>query len=205
LYSYFVARKAVGLRHRANYGISRVSELSALPDDQIPQHVKQAFAPFAEVCRTYQMQPVRCIRSPCIGNRTVFSSMWLDPAGKTNCSITWIDVRLGALRKTKTLFACHSWLQSGTELHTGAIAPTEWIPELVPPNREMLPLAEDTPTSVAIDRHQERIAGRSDVRSFDVDSLMLEILRDSQELFDYFVARGFYMPLSEAEINRLRS
>ena len=56
-----------------------------------------------------------------------------------------------------------------------------------------------------IDRHKKRIADRSDVIRFDEDSLLKEIVRSSQEQFDYMVAKGLYAPLSEEETRRLIS
>jgi hypothetical protein len=202
-FPYFLARKALRLRHPANHGTSRVTELPAIPEEQIPPHITQAFAPFIVACRACQMEPVQCFRTPCIGNKTIISSMWLDPTGTIYGSITWIDLRLGAFHKTKAVFACHSWLESGTEWHTSPMAPEDWIPELVPPGQEILALPPDLPPAQVIERHQQRLAGRSDVRRFDKASLLQEVLRASQERFDYLVSRGIYAPLTEAETERL--
>jgi hypothetical protein len=203
LFPYFAARKLLRLRHRANHGTARVTALPLLPEEQIPKDVGLAFKPFMEVCKACQMDPVQYIRSPCIGNKTSFSSIWLDPTGRTYANMTWIDIQLGGLRRTKTVFACHSWLQSGVELHTAPMAPEDWIPEIVPPNQDILALAADTSPSQVIDRHRERIAARSDVCVFDEESLRQAILRSSQEIFDYMVARGIYSPLTKAETERL--
>ena len=103
------------------------------------------------------------------------------------------------------MFACHSWLRSGVQFHTAPAAPEERNPEIVPPKEDIMALPADAQPSYVIDRHRDRIAGRSDVRSFDKDSLMREVLRSSQQIFDYLVAQGIYSPLSDGETERLIS
>jgi hypothetical protein len=205
LFSYFLGRKALKLRHVACQGSCRPTHIPSIPDEQVPDEVNEAFIPFVEVCSANHMKRVRCIRSPCIGNKTSFTSIWLDPTGKVYCSITWIDLRLGALRKTKTLLACHTWLDSGVELSTAQVTPEEWIPELIPPRHDIMPLAADTQPSDVIDCHYERIANRSDIVRMDEDLLLKRILRGSQEVFDHMVSKGVYSPLTDAETQQLLS
>lgn len=85
------------------------------------------------------------------------------------------------------------------------MSPEDWIPELVPPGKDLMPLPPDAQPSEVIDRHLDRIASRTDVVPFNEASLLNEIVRGSQEQFDYLVAKGFYGPLSEAETQRLIS
>jgi hypothetical protein len=205
LLPYFLTRKLLRLRHRANYGTSRPTQLPAVPLEELPTDVTQAFSSFSEVCKARQMEHVRCVRSPYIGNKTAFTSFWLDQTGMTYSNVTWIDIRLGAMQKTKTVFACHSWLQSGVELHTAPVAPVDWILELIPPNQDMVVLPPETQPSDVIEAHRNRISSHSDVRSFDTDSLLREVLRSAQERFDFMITKGIYSPLSQTETEHLMS
>jgi hypothetical protein len=153
LFPYFMARKVLRLRHRANHGIPRVTELPAVPDEHIPAEIIHAFAPFTEACNQNRMEHVQYVRSPCIGNRTVFTSIWLDPTGTIYCNMTWIDTRLGNHQFTKTVFGCHSWLKSDVELHTAPMAPEDWIPEIIPPGHDFMKLPAEAERCVPASFH----------------------------------------------------
>ena len=200
---YILARKALGKRFPANHGTRRPTELTSVPPDEIPGDIRAALAPFDDACTARTMKHLGYFRPQWIGNKRGLVSLWLDPTGATSCSITWIDMRLGSFRKTKVVFACHSTLASGVELHTGPVAPEDWIPEVVPPNQELMRLPVDVQPSHVIERHRERLANRSDVVCFNVDSLLTETVRRSQDLFDYLVAKRIYTPLTVEEAERL--
>jgi hypothetical protein len=183
--------------------VSRIVTLSPILDEELPSDIRDAFAPFEAACRAYEMEHVLSFRPPWIGGRSAVFSFWLDPSGKVFCNITRIDMKLGSFSKTATVFACHSRLDSGVEMHTSPVAPENWIPELVPPNQDLEPLAPETEPANVIDRHIRRIADRSGIIQFTSKTLLDEIVRGSQEHFDYLVAKGVYTPLSVAEVQRL--
>jgi len=150
------------------------------------------------------MKHVGVFRPEWIGNKSGLFSIWLDAPGMVYCTATWIELRLGEHRRTRVVFSGHSELASGVELHTGPLAPEDYIPEMIPPDQELLPLPVDTKPSDVIGRHRERIAARRDLVCFDAVSLMTNMTRRSQRLFDYLVTRGFYSPLTIEEVERLR-
>ena len=76
---------------------------------------------------------------------------------------------------------------------------------MLPPNQDVLSLEVGAEPSHVIDRHNERIANRSDVRRFNEDSVLDEIVHGSQMQFDFLVGKGLYTPLSGEETNRLVS
>jgi hypothetical protein len=205
LFPCLLVRKAFKLRYPANHGMSRVVTLSSLRDDELPIGVHDAFAPFEAVCRGHGMRHILSFRPPWIGGKSAVFSMWLDPSGEFYCNITQIDVRLGAFRQSSTIFACHSLLDSGAELHTSAMAPENWIPELIRPHQEMEALAPDAQPIEVIECHIKRIADRSGLIRFTNETLLEEIIRGSQEQFDFMVDKGIYTPLTVAEIQRLES
>ena len=205
LLPYFLTRKLLGLRHRANYGSSRPTQLPAVSVDELPPEVTQAFSSFSAVCTEHKMEHLRCVRSPSIGKKTAFTSFWMGQNGTTYANITWIEIRIGRAQKTKTVFACHSLLHSGVELHNAAMNAADWIPELIQPNQDFVVLPADTQASDVIAAHRKRLSSRSDVREFDADSILQQILRSSQEVFDFMLAKGIYSPLSQAETEQLIS
>lgn len=205
LFPCFLVRKMLKLRYPANHGTCRPTELHPVGDVQLPPVVRDAFAPYQEACSAQGMNPMGCFQPPWIGNRTAFSSIWLDRTGKTYVTIIWIHIRLGALQNTNTVFACHSQLLSGVELHTVPVAPQNWTPEIIPSNQHLLRLDEGVQPLSVIDCHNKRIANRSDVIHYDESSLPEQIIRNAQDLFDFMVAKGFYSPLSAVEVENLMS
>jgi hypothetical protein len=85
------------------------------------------------------------------------------------------------------------------------MAPENWIPELIRPHQDIEPLAPDAQPTEVIDRHIKRIADRSGVIRFTNETLLEEIIRGSQEQFDFMIDRGLYTPLTVAEVRRLES
>jgi hypothetical protein len=201
----FLVRKLFKLRFPANHATCRVTELAALADDEIAAEIRGGFAPFETACREAGMEHVRSFRPPWIGNKSGVFSIWLDPSGETYCNITHIDLQLGSMRKSKTVFACHSRLASGVHLHTASVRPEDWIPELIPPHQEFVRLPQETPPSAVIKHHRERLIGRADIVRFNSETLLDEVIRGSQEMFDFLLAKGVYTPLSSAELQRLQS
>lgn len=201
---YILARKFLRRRFPANHGSHRQPRLTSSLSDDIPFDVRMAFAPFGKVCEARGMNHVGFFHPEWIGNKRGLFSIWLDPQGLVYCTIAWIDLRLGDQRRSKVVFSCHSVLVSGVELHTGPLAPEDHIPEMIPPDQDLLPLPLDTTPCDAIDRHRERITGRGDIVCHDAASLMAHLIRGSERLLDHLVAKGIYAPLTSVEVERLR-
>jgi hypothetical protein len=205
LFPMFLGRKLIRWRFPANHATCRVDRLSPITNDDLPPATRIAIDAFETVCRQCGMEQVSLFRPPWIGNKKGVFSVWIEPGGEVYCNITQIDIRLGTFHKSKTVFACHSKLKSGVELHTSPLAPEDWIPEMVPPDQDIAPLPPDTDPLQVVEQHRQRIAGRSDVVRFTSQTLLEEIVRGSQKQFDFLVAKGIYAPLSEVEIQRLHS
>jgi hypothetical protein len=181
-----------------------VTELPAIAEEELPAEIRNELAPLEAACREAGLAHVRTFRAPWIGGKSGVYSLWLNPSGEMYCNITRIHLQLGSLRRSKTVLGCHSRLASGVFLHTAAVAPQDWIPELIPPNHDFLRLPPDTQPATTIQRHWERIAGLSGVVQFNRETLADETIRAAHELFDYLVAKGIYTPLSSSEVKRLQ-
>ncbi len=205
LFLMLVARKFLGMRYPANHATCRVVQLTPISNDDIPECTRAALAAFEAACHGCGMEQISWFRPPWIGNKAGMFSIWLQPSGEVYCNITQVELRHGEFYNSKTIFACHSKLSSGVELHTSTMAPEDWIPELVPPDQDIERLAPGTEPLQVIERHRQRIAGRSDVIRFTSKTLLDEIVVGSQKLVDFLVAKGFYAPLSSIEVQRLKS
>lgn len=205
LFPMFLARKLLKLRFPANHATCRVTELPAIRQEDLPADIQSDLDPLEAACRDAGMEHVRTFRVPWIGGKSGVFSIWLDPSGDVYCNITRINLQLGSIRKSKTVFACHSRLTSGVDLHTAPVAPQDWIPELIPPSQDFAPLPPDTLPAAVIQRHRERVSGLTGIIRFDTKTLIDEVLRASQQMFDFLLAKGIYTPLSSTEVKRLQS
>lgn len=200
----FLLRKFFKLRFPANHAACRVTELPAIAEDELPAEIRNELAPLESACRDAGLAHVRTFRAPWIGGKSGVFSLWLDPNGVMYCNLTRIHLRLGSIERSKTVLGCHSRLASGVFLHTAAVAPRDWIPELVPPNHDLLCLSPDTSPADVIQRHRQRLAGMEGIVTFNRETLIQEMIKASHETFDYLVAKGIYAPLSSSEVKRLQ-
>lgn len=198
-------RKLLGWRLKAFHGTSRLNELPPMIDAGALARVRDEFAPYETVCREYAMEHVRTFQPPWIGGKKGVFAVWLHPHGEFSCNVTCIDLRLGAQHRRQIVFSCHSSLESGLRLHTSALSPEDWIPELVPPNDEMFRLKPYTSPAEVIEAHLQRISGRTGIIKRNAESLMASIVQESQEQFDFLVGKGIYIPLSSQDARRLLS
>ncbi len=205
LFPLFVGRKLLNLRYPANHATFRIEQIAPLADKDLSQATRDALGAIEAVCRDCGMERITVFRPPWIGNKSGVFSIWLQPGGVIHCSIVQIELRLGTFYKSKTVFACHSKLESGVELHTSALAPEDWIPELVPPDQDIERLPPTTEPFQVIERHRQRVADRSDLVRFTGETLLHEILIQSQKQFDFLVSKGIYAPISAIEVQRLKS
>jgi hypothetical protein len=200
----FLFRRIFHLPFAVNHATRRITNLSEIREAEVPVELRESFAPFEEACRKAGMAPAIHVRPPWIGGKWGFFSAWLDSSGQVHASIAAVHLRMGQMQRSKIMFSCHSRLKSGTDLHTAAPAPKDWIPEMVPPGCEPLILDETTPPEEVIARHRARISHGADVVSFTNETLEGEIIRSTDTLFDFLIAKRIYVPVSLAEVDRLR-
>ncbi len=198
-------RRLLGWRLKAFHATCRLNELPPIVDAEVLARVRDEFAPYETVCRKYAMEHVRTFQPPWIGGKSGALAVWLHPDGEFHCTITCIDIRLGNQHRRQIVFSCHTSLESGLVLHTSPLSPEEWIPELVPPNDEMLGLRPDASPDEVIEAHLQRISRQIGIIRKTAESLMPSIVQESQDHFDFLVAKGIYVPLSSQEAQRLLS
>ena len=86
---------------------------------------------------------------------------------------------------------------------TGPLAAEQWNPEIIPPFHDLLPLPLGTTPAEVLAIHQERTSSAQDLVRLDRDSVARHMLSTHNKLIDFMVERGFFVPLSQAEIARL--
>lgn len=204
LFAFFGLRKLLGWRFRATYGVPRGTPARIGPDE-LPDAVRDAMTPSLQACRDAGFQPFFFVKPEHVGWRQGYSVFLLDPQGKTAASIVWLRMRVGSATAERLVFACHSTRDDGGELDTGALPNVDWHPEMIPPERDFFRLPGDTPPAAVIEAHRDRLRNRHDIVRFDCDSLWDHTEQQVQRLFDFMAARGFYIRLSAAEVDRLRA
>jgi len=68
---------------------------------------------------------------------------------------------------------------------------------------ELLALPPGAAPADVIVAHRRRVAGRTDLVTFDLDGLETYLLEAAQRFFDWRVARGLLAPLSPTQVRRL--
>lgn len=204
-FPFLLLRKALGWRFKAFQGTRRPNELPPMVDSESLAQARRDFSVYENTCLEYGLELVRTFRPPWIGGKSGVFAVWLHPEGEFYCNITRIDVRLGNQHRRQIVFSCHTSLESGLVLHTSPLSPEEWIPELVPPNDEMLALRPDSSPDEVIEAHLQRIGGRTGIIRKTAELLMPSIVQESQDHFDFLVAKGIYVPLSSQDAQRLLS
>jgi hypothetical protein len=202
LFLYFLVCKAFGWRPAANHGIERPASLPEIPSEQIPQDVRAALQPCLEDCLRAGFQPAFYLKPPYIGGKQAYSAVLLDPSGLIFATVVWMRLTRGSLTRSTVIIACHSLDLRGNQLTTGPIAPEHWNPELIPPFHEVLRLPIQTRPSDVLATHQVRIESAKLVR-LDRESLSRQVLQSIHQLFDFMVQKGYYVKLSQREIEQL--
>lgn len=204
-FPFLLLRKALGWRFKAFHGTRRPNELPPMVDCESLAQARRDFSVYENTCIDYGMELVRTFQPPWIGGKTGVFAAWLHPAGEFYCNITRIDIRLGTQHRSQIIFSCHTSFESGLVFHTSPLSPKDWIPEMVPPNHEILGLNPDASPAEVIEAHLQRISGRAGIIKRKAESLMPSIVHESQAQFDFLVKKGIYVPLSSQEAQRLLS
>ncbi len=202
-FPFLLLRKTLRWRFKAFHGTRRPNELPPMVDSESLAQARRDFSVYENTCLEYGMEHVRTFRPPWIGGKSGVFAVWLHPGREFWCNVTRIDIRLGTQYRSQIIFSCHSSLESGLVLHTSPQSPEEWIPELIPPNHEMLGLKLDATPAEVIEAHIQRISGRTGIIKRNAESLMANVVQESQDHFDFLVAKGVYVPLPNQDAQRL--
>lgn len=149
-------------------------------------------------------------RGASIGNRGVLSFVWLDSTGGTFATIGWTCLESGTARDTCVEYGFHSMVSSGSSIHTTSLSwdypgAARLAARNTSPNHDVEFAAPGTSPTQVLRRHLERIRGRTDLVTFDQDSVARHVMVYAQEVYDRLCATGFFMPLHQDEVERLAS
>ncbi len=203
LFLYFVFRKLVGWRFRAQYGVPRPQELESHHADDVPNEVHDAFARYTDAVRQARYRLLFFFRTPYIGARESYTAVYLSEDGTVWITLVWLHMWNRNADRARVVFGCHSKLETGVYLHTGSMSYESRIPQIIAPTHDMLFLPIHATNEEVIAQHMRRIEGKKDVIRFDAESLRREIIRAAQEVFDFQVRNGVFAELTPGEVNRL--
>jgi hypothetical protein len=199
----FALRKLLGWRFAANHGVARLESLPRVPANDIPRGVREAMAEPIHDLREAGFTVAFCLEGTYIGSKRSFAAVLLHETGRVIATVTWMRLSVGTTTTRRIILGLQSKRTDGTEIVTGPLADTDWVPELIPPYVEFEKLDADTPPPEVLRVHLGRIAPETDLRTFDEETLAVEMLNEGQRLFDFLVEKGFYAPLSDADVRRL--
>src|SRR5205814_2366885 len=170
------ARKLLGWRSEANFGTARVDTLPAVFPDLVPDHVRAEMAPYLRACEAAGFSVMFFLKGNYIGARRSYSAVLLNQSGSVYATVVWLHLWLGAVTRSSVVFACHSCLAGGIELHTGPLNREHWNPELVPPDQQVTRLPIGTPPEEVIAAHCQRVDSLGEGVRFDRESLANHLL-----------------------------
>ena len=201
----FTVRKLLGWTYPANHATCRPDGLNFIAPHELSADEASGLANLEDACRALGMQPLGIFRPPWIGRKSGVFELWLHPSRRLYCNLAYISLSLGKFHKSKAIFACHSKLATGLELHTSSMDPEDWIPELIPPGHDLAPLPAGLAPAEVIEHHLARIADQGEVLELDGDAACRLIVESTQRQIDFSWDRGFLRRIGESELAELRS
>src|SRR5262249_25052157 len=138
-----------------------------------------------------------------IGGMERWSVTLLEPSGYCYATVAWFRISRGAIFKSRTTPACHSYDLKGNALHTTPPDPGEINLSIRPPGAEFQLLPSGTSVERLIGAHLQRIESSRDLVQFDARSLRRHTLELAQRVFDHMVTKGHYVRLSNEDVERL--
>jgi hypothetical protein len=203
LFIYFIGCKIAGSKNPV-YGLPRPAALVEVEWSSLPAEAQQACEATASACREAGFHPVTYLHSQAIGSRRGYSAVWLHSQGQMYATSIWFEIRRAGQLRSKAVFGCHSVRTNAQILNCGSIAPNDWIPELIPPNHNILNIWPEASPVKIIESHRNRIRCEFDLQQLNEDTVRQQVLVSSQQLFDYVITKGICAPLTQSEIERIR-
>jgi hypothetical protein len=119
--------------------------------------------------------------------------------------IVWTWQRVGQTENAQTILTCGSRLTGDRALNTVANAMIKALRGLIPPWVETQFLPDGTAPDVVIAAHRRAIADRNDVVPVPRSDWLASCLKSAQRGFDHLVAVKMLIPISQADVQRLRA
>jgi hypothetical protein len=199
----FALRKLLGWRFAASHGVARLESLPRVPAIDIPRGVRETMAEPIHELREAGFTVAFCLEGTYIGSKRSFAAVLLHETGRVIATVTWLRLTVGTTTTRRLILGLQSKRPDGTEIVTGPLADSDWVPEIIPPYVEFEKLDADTPPRKVLRIHLDRIARETDLRTFDEETLGVEMLDEGRRLFDFLVAKGYYARQSDADVRRL--
>jgi len=198
-----LVRKVLGWRLRPAYGLRRAVELPVVSERSVPEPILERFVPARRACQAAGLRPCFLTRPVCLGGRTVHAGVFLSDDCLIAAIVGLVQTRMGRALGEQMTFICESRIASGLKLLTQAVDQASIRHELVMPGLDLQPVSPTADPSQVIAAHRERLAERTDLIPFVREKLADVVLEESQQFFDWRVAKGLLVPLTAREVRRL--
>jgi hypothetical protein len=203
LFLMFLLQRSLGWRPPANYGLARPVSLPEIQPEQVPPAVCESMRPHLEALANLGFQQMFYLNPLYIGGKQSYSVVLLHSGGLIFATVVWFFISRGSQTRSNVVSSCHSLDSHGKQMTTGPLASEHWNPELIPPFHDLLPLPLGTSPADVLAIHQERVSAMKDLVRLNRDSLAAHMLNLINRLIDFMVEKGYYVPLSPAEIASL--
>ncbi|MCI0357445.1 MAG: hypothetical protein L0211_03045 [Planctomycetaceae bacterium] len=198
-------RKLIRWKFRPTSAQQRPAEFDLVSPAEFPADAGAAVAPLVGVAVSAGFEVVLCHRKSVIGRKREYTVLLVEPTGRMAVEITWIWQGVGQIENAQVTFTCESKLAGGRELNTLANPMIEALREFLPEWVEFQFLPDGTPPNVVLATHRQAISDRGDGAAVPRPQWIAGYLASAQRAFDHFIARGMLVPISPAEVKRLRA
>lgn len=195
--------KLLGKKMTSQHALAYPNQLLSVAFEQIPQRAVEKLVPFVRECEALGLVHVGNRNWKAIGPRKEYEVVYLDHSNRIFVQVKWAW-NLQNEHETDVVEAwCTSKRTDGSLIRTGHIPFMVWHAELFPSTWDM---ARSRTLSVGeiLQKHQSRIEFEAYLVSFRADTVPEAELEAAQQLFDHWIQRGIFCPLSPAEANHLK-
>ena len=184
------------------FGMARTDRLVRISSGAVPPFAQSRMTPLAEEAQTLGMTPGFYFTIPTVGAVEGYSHPLRDGDGRIAMAIDFVRISVNTVVNEKAAFYFLTKLRDGRYLVTSGSKREE----NGPPNHKREHL-RSRPMPEVLQRHRERLAEQTAAPEPIMDDNQLELLmfQYEREILDYQIERGVFTPITENEVERLRS
>jgi len=204
MFMFFALRKLLRWPFPPTFGIARPDRIQTREWEQLPAEVQQQLAPYLKSLEESGMGLCCFSEGPYIGDHKQYTAILKNPSGTIWATATWFWMRIGSIQESKITLSFHSKLADGRQIHTGAMKPSP-LSYLVPTDEQLQLLPPGTAPAELIRHHEIALAKAGvDAVTFSREAWLEHALTAGQKGVDNMIEIGLYVPLTDAEVERLK-
>jgi hypothetical protein len=194
--------KLIGVNVAPAFGMARTDRLVRIAPGAVPPFAHSRMTPLVEEAEKLGMKSGFYFTIPAVGAVEGYSRPLHSGDGQISMAIDCVRLSVNAVINEKATFYFLTMLQDGRYLVTSGSKREE----NGPPNHQREYL-RGRPMAEVLQRHRERLAEQTVVLQPVMDDNQLERLmfQYEREVIDYQIQRRVFTPITEVEVERLRS